>query len=169
MADKEVLAPRDARRRTKKLPRALAARLWRPGQSGNPSGRSGRYGEMQRLCREFSPQGAQVLIHDRNRIGEHLPGGFAVTVLVRHQLLLVVAQLIEQTTTQIAASNSGRVHLADQIKRFVQIFAAEAGLEYGLNRLFLGSGIRPQSRRFRRCSSLRPGGKSCPRSAFRGM
>jgi hypothetical protein len=62
MADQEVLAPRDARRRTKKLPTALAARLWRPGQSGNPSGRSGRYGEMQRLCREFSPQGAQVLI-----------------------------------------------------------------------------------------------------------
>jgi hypothetical protein len=34
------------------LPPALAASRWRPGQSGNPSGHSGEYGEAMRLARQ---------------------------------------------------------------------------------------------------------------------
>ena len=36
----------------RKLPPALAANRWRPGQSGNPSGHSGEYGEAMRLARQ---------------------------------------------------------------------------------------------------------------------
>jgi hypothetical protein len=36
------------------LPPALAANVWRPGQSGNPSGNSGTYGEVVKLARSLS-------------------------------------------------------------------------------------------------------------------
>ncbi len=42
---------------------------FQPGQSGNPSGHSGRYGEVMRLCREAGPAVAARLIEialDRN-------------------------------------------------------------------------------------------------------
>jgi hypothetical protein len=29
--------------------------MWQPGQSGNPSGHSGEYGEAMKLARTFSP------------------------------------------------------------------------------------------------------------------
>jgi hypothetical protein len=34
----------------------MEARKWRPGQSGNPSGRSGLFQEMQRRAREATPE-----------------------------------------------------------------------------------------------------------------
>jgi hypothetical protein len=37
-------------------------RPFRPGQSGNPSGTSGRYGEVVRLCQNASPEIAKALI-----------------------------------------------------------------------------------------------------------
>ncbi len=37
-------------------------RPFRPGQSGNPAGHSGRYGEVVRLCREAGPAVAKRLI-----------------------------------------------------------------------------------------------------------
>ena len=37
-------------------------RPFRPGQSGNPSGTSGRYGEVVRLAREASPEVMRALI-----------------------------------------------------------------------------------------------------------
>jgi hypothetical protein len=40
----------------RKLPPALAANRWRPGQSGNPSGHSGEYGEAMRLARQAAPR-----------------------------------------------------------------------------------------------------------------
>jgi len=36
------------------LPPALAANRWRPGQSGNPSGLSGEYGEAVRIARSYA-------------------------------------------------------------------------------------------------------------------
>ena len=44
-------------------------RPFRPGQSGNPSGTSGRYGEVVRLCQAAGPEIAKALIEialDRN-------------------------------------------------------------------------------------------------------
>lgn len=49
-----------AKRRT--LPPALAANRWRPGQSGNPSGHSGDYGEAMRLARQAAPDAVRRLI-----------------------------------------------------------------------------------------------------------
>ena len=66
-------------------------------------------------------QSAQMLVHDGNRVGQHLRGGLSVSILVRGQLRLVVAQLIEQTIAQVAAGDSRRIHLAHQIERFMQI------------------------------------------------
>ena len=40
----------------RKLPPALVANRWRPGQSGNPSGHSGEYGEAMRLARQAAPR-----------------------------------------------------------------------------------------------------------------
>jgi hypothetical protein len=48
--------------RKKPLPPALAANLWKPGQSGNPGGKGGTYYEMMRLARQFSPEATQILI-----------------------------------------------------------------------------------------------------------
>src|ERR1700716_99609 len=86
-------------------------------------------------------QGAQMLIYDRDRIGKHLRSGFTVAVLVGGQLLLVVAPLIEQTIAQVAAGDSGRIHLAHQVESFMEIFQVEAGLKRGLNRLSPGTRI----------------------------
>ena len=44
------------------IPPALAAHSWRPGQSGNPGGRTLEFADCQRLCREASPDAARRLI-----------------------------------------------------------------------------------------------------------
>jgi hypothetical protein len=46
----------------RKLPPALAANRWRPGQSGNPSGHSGEYGEAMKLARQAAPGAVRRLI-----------------------------------------------------------------------------------------------------------
>jgi hypothetical protein len=55
MAENVVGSGRDARGRTTVLPTALAERRWRPGQSGNPSGLSGEYGEAIKIARSYAP------------------------------------------------------------------------------------------------------------------
>lgn len=47
--------------RKRKLPSALAANRWQPGQSGNPSGHSGEYGEAMRLARQAAPDAVRRL------------------------------------------------------------------------------------------------------------
>jgi hypothetical protein len=37
------------------LPAALAANRWRPGQSGNPAGHTGEYGEAIKIARSYAP------------------------------------------------------------------------------------------------------------------
>jgi hypothetical protein len=44
------------------LPAALAANRWRPGQSGNPSGHSGEYGQAMKLARQAAPYAVHRLI-----------------------------------------------------------------------------------------------------------
>lgn len=44
------------------LPAALAANRWKPGQSGNPSGHSGEYGQAMRLARQAAPHAIIRLI-----------------------------------------------------------------------------------------------------------
>jgi hypothetical protein len=51
--------PRDNRGRLISLPAALAANIWRPGQSGNPGGKGGDFKLVQRLCREKSAAAAK--------------------------------------------------------------------------------------------------------------
>lgn len=55
MADNIVGSGRDARGRTTVLPKALADRRWRPGQSGNPAGHTGEYGEVMKIARSYAP------------------------------------------------------------------------------------------------------------------
>ncbi len=49
-----------AKRRT--LPPALAAHCWKPGQSGNPTGLSGAYGEAISLARLAAPDAVRRLV-----------------------------------------------------------------------------------------------------------
>jgi hypothetical protein len=44
------------------LPPALAANRWKRGQSGNPSGHSGEYGQAMRLARQAAPYAVHRLI-----------------------------------------------------------------------------------------------------------
>ena len=44
------------------LPAALAANRWKRGQSGNPSGHSGEYGQAVRLARQAAPYAVHRLI-----------------------------------------------------------------------------------------------------------
>src|SRR6516162_2856016 len=46
----------------KALSPALAANRWKPGQSGNPSGNSGEYGQAVRLARQAASYAVQRLI-----------------------------------------------------------------------------------------------------------
>ena len=46
----------------RKLPPALATKRWRPGQSGNPSGHSGAYGEAVKLAQAAAPYAVRRLI-----------------------------------------------------------------------------------------------------------
>ena len=58
---RNVPTPRDARGRLLARP-ANSAPVWQKGQSGNPSGRNGLYGEMLRRAREFTPEATDYLI-----------------------------------------------------------------------------------------------------------
>ena len=65
-----------------------------------------------------------MLIDDRDRVGNHLPAApncLHCRSLCSVQLLLVIAQLIQQAFAQIAASDSRRIHLPDHFERLVQI------------------------------------------------
>jgi hypothetical protein len=46
----------------KRLPAALAANIWKPGQSGNPKGLSGAYGEAISLARQAAPDAVRRLM-----------------------------------------------------------------------------------------------------------
>ena len=46
---------------------------------------------------------------------------------VRRELRLVIAQLVEQAIAQVAAGDSGRIHLAHQIEGLVQILQLKLG------------------------------------------
>ena len=48
--------------RSRPLPPALAANIWKRGQSGNPSGQSGLYGETMMLARQAAPDAMRRLI-----------------------------------------------------------------------------------------------------------
>ena len=62
----DVAPPRDARGRLTKLPEPMRARLWQPGQSGNPSGKGGEYQRCIQLCRDASYESAQEIIRLRD-------------------------------------------------------------------------------------------------------
>jgi hypothetical protein len=46
----------------RKLPPALAANIWKPGQSGNPAGHSGLYGAPIKLAQRAAPRAVRRLI-----------------------------------------------------------------------------------------------------------
>ena len=48
-----------------------------------------------------------MLVHDGHRIGKNLCRGLTVAIFVRGKLVLVIAQLIQQTIAQVAAGDSG--------------------------------------------------------------
>ena len=54
------------------LPPALAANRWKPGQSGNPSGHSGAYGEAVRLAQKAAPDALRRLIELMNSEDERV-------------------------------------------------------------------------------------------------
>src|SRR5215469_4531937 len=49
-------------RGVERLHPAMRSRMWKPGQSGNPTGYSGTYGEVARLARQAAPYAVQRLI-----------------------------------------------------------------------------------------------------------
>jgi hypothetical protein len=57
-----ITPPVLARAPARVLPPALESRKWKPGQSGNPTGRTAAYGEAMRICREASPEAARKMV-----------------------------------------------------------------------------------------------------------
>lgn len=51
-----------ARAPVRALSPAMEARKWKPGQSGNPGGRTAAYNEAMRICREASPEAARKMV-----------------------------------------------------------------------------------------------------------
>ena len=54
------------------LPPALAANRWQPGQSGNPSGHNGEYGQAMKLARQAAPDAVRRLIELMNSEDERV-------------------------------------------------------------------------------------------------
>ena len=65
-------------------------------------------------------QGAQMLIDDRNRVGDNLSVSITVVLLLR-MLLLNITQLVKQALAQVSASHARWIQLTDDLERFVQI------------------------------------------------
>jgi hypothetical protein len=68
-----------------------------------------------------------MLIDDGDGVLENLRGAVAVflSVLMERELVLVIAQLAEQTLAEIAATYAGRIELANHFQGFVKIFYRE--------------------------------------------
>src|SRR5437016_1939933 len=70
-------------------------------------------------------QRAKVLVDYRDCIVKQLCRGLAIAVFVQRELLLVIAQLIEQAFAKIAAANPRRIQLPDHFESFAQIGSIE--------------------------------------------
>src|SRR5262249_43557516 len=67
----------------------------------------------------------QVLVNNRNRILQNLPG--AVSIFPK--LCLVIAELVKQAFTEVTASYARRIELPDDFDRLVKLTAVEADLK----------------------------------------
>src|SRR5437879_1843003 len=76
-------------------------------------------------------QRAQVLVDYRDCIVKQLCRGLAIAVFVQRELLLVIAQLIEQAFAKIAAANPRRIQLPDHFESFAQIGSIKFGTNAG--------------------------------------
>jgi len=56
-----TLGSRSGARKGRVLAPAFLARQWKPGQSGNPSGHTAEYGEVNKLARQFSVRAIERL------------------------------------------------------------------------------------------------------------
>ena len=67
----------------REMPEAARPHQWRPGQSGNPTGRGGLYLECRRLAAEASPQAMRRLIELMNAEDERVSYMATTAVLDR--------------------------------------------------------------------------------------
>jgi hypothetical protein len=65
------------------LPPALAANRWQPGQSGNPSGHNGEYGQAMKLARQAAPDAVRRLIELMNSEDERVAAVACNSILDR--------------------------------------------------------------------------------------
>jgi hypothetical protein len=72
MLGTSVSAPIQAPKRI--LPEPLRANLWKPGQSGNPGGKGGKFLEAQQICRTASPEAARKLVELLDSQDERIVG-----------------------------------------------------------------------------------------------
>jgi hypothetical protein len=121
-------------REKRTIPPALAAHSWRPGQSGNPGGRTVEFADCQRLCREASAAAARRLIELMHSEDERVALMAADKVLERawgrpkeRDPATSLEQRLMQMTPDERAAHA--LDLADRIERRL----AEAGviIEHG--------------------------------------
>src|SRR4029077_12642993 len=65
------------------LPPALAVNRWQPGQSGNPSGHNGEYGQAMKLARQAAPDAVRRLIELMNSEDERVAAVACNSILDR--------------------------------------------------------------------------------------
>jgi hypothetical protein len=68
---------------TRALPPALVANRWQPGQSGNPSGHNGEYGQAMKLARQAAPDAVRRLIELMDSEDERVAAVAANSILDR--------------------------------------------------------------------------------------
>ena len=73
-----------------------------------------------------------MLVDDGDGIRKNLRR--AVAVLVLRELHLMITKLVEQALAQVAAGHAGRIELADDFQRFVQIGGGKSWLVSGQGR-----------------------------------
>ena len=74
---------RTGREQVRDVPEAARKYKWQPGQSGNPTGRSGLYHECRRLASEASPTAMRRLIELMDAVDERVAYMASVAVLDR--------------------------------------------------------------------------------------
>jgi hypothetical protein len=121
------------------LPPALAANRWRPGQSGNPSGLSGEYGEAVRIARSYAPAAMRRLaeLAALNQLdGEgnllplgELPDADRRVIAVAANAILDRALGKPKEPTDEGTNSLARMSIEDQKKRVIELLSFAATLQ----------------------------------------
>jgi hypothetical protein len=121
------------------LPTALTEKRWRPGQSGNPSGHTGEYGEAMKIARSYAPAAMHRLaeLAELNQLDSEgnlvplsgLPDADRRVIAVAANSILDRALGKPKEPTEEGTRSLARMSIEDQKKRVLELLAFAATLQ----------------------------------------